>query len=98
MSCQLFLPLQVDNVMSKFRRKCWLTFEGGRQNEPCLWKTATKYPDVSFDIRQASVQQDIGIMAVLFTGDQDRVEAAMNYLVELGVKVDPVEGGSLVAG
>lgn len=84
--------------MSKFRRKCWLTFEGGRQNEPCLWKTATKFPDVSFDIRQASVQKDIGIMAVLFIGDQDRIEAAMKYLVELGVKVDPVEGGSLVAG
>jgi len=84
--------------MSKFKRKCWLTFEGGRQNEPCLWKTATKFPDVSFDIRQASVQSDIGVMAVLFIGKQDRVDGAMKYLVELGVKVDPVEGGSLVAG
>lgn len=84
--------------MAKFKRKCWLTFDGGRQNEPCLWKTATKYPDVSFDIRQASVQKDIGIMAVLFSGKQDRVEAALRYLTELGVKVDPVEGGSLVAG
>ena len=84
--------------MPKFKRKCWLTFEGGRQNEPCLWKTATKFPDVSFDIRQASVQSDIGVMAVLFIGEQDRVDGAIKYLVELGVKVDPVEGGSLVAG
>ena len=85
-------------MMSKFKRKCWLTFESGRQNEPCLWKTATKYPDVSFDIRQASVQKDIGIMAVLFAGEPERVDSALKYLVELGVKVDPVEGGSLVAG
>ena len=85
-------------MSKKFKRKCWLTFEGGRQNEPCLWKTSTKYPDVSFDIRQASVQEDIGVMAVLFTGEQDQVDAALRYLVELGVKVDPVEGGSLVAG
>ncbi|MBI1335358.1 MAG: ferredoxin [Phycisphaera sp.] len=80
------------------QRKCWLTFESGRQNEPCLWKMTRKYPDVMFDIRQASVQKDIGIMAVLFTGPEADVDAALAYLVELGVKVDPVEGGSLVAG
>ena len=85
-------------MMSEFKRKCWLTFEGGRQNEPCLWKTTNKFPDVAFDIRQASVQNDIGIMAVLFSGEQDQVEAALRYLVELGVKVDPVEGGDLVTG
>ena len=84
--------------MPQSTRRCWLTFEGGHQNEPCLWKMAHKYPDVMFDIRQASVQKDIGIMAVLFTGDEDEIEAALKYLVELGVKVDPVEGGSLVAG
>ena len=84
--------------MAKIKRKCWLTFGGGHQNEPCLWKTAVKYPHVAFDIRQASVREDIGIMAVLFSGEEDDVAAALNYLEELGVKVDPVEGGSLVAG
>ena len=84
--------------MAKIKRKCWLTFESGTQNEPCLWKTTNKYPNVAFDIRQASVQQDIGIMAVLFSGEEEEVNAALQYLVELGVKVDPVEGGSLVAG
>lgn len=83
---------------SQSTRRCWLTFEGGRQNEPCLWKMTRKYPDVMFDIRQASVQKDIGIMAVLFTGKENEIEAALKYLTELGVKVDPVEGGSLVAG
>lgn len=82
----------------KTTRKCWLTFEGGRQNEPCLWRMTRAYPDVIFDIRQASVQKDIGIMAVLFEGEDDQIDAALKYLVELGVKVDPVEGGSLVAG
>ncbi len=85
-------------MTAKYKCKCWLTFEGGRQNEPCLWKTTTKFPDVSFDIRQASVQQDIGVMAVLFSGEQDRVEGALAYLREQGVKVDPVEGGDLVTG
>ena len=84
--------------MAKMTRKCWLTFEGGRQKEPCLWRMAVKFPDVSFDIRQASVQKDIGIMAVLFEGDETQTQAALDFLVEQGVKVDPVEGGSLVAG
>ncbi len=84
--------------MPETTRKCWLTFEGGHQNEPCLWKMSNKYPNVVFDIRQASVQKDIGIMAVLFSGEENEVEAALKYLIELGVKVDPVEGGSLVAG
>lgn len=84
--------------MAKVTRKCWLTFEGGHQNEPCLWKMSRRYPDVVFDIRQASVQKDIGVMAVLFSGDEAEVEGALEHLAELGVKVDPVEGGSLVAG
>ena len=84
--------------MAKSTRKCWLTFEGGKQNEPCLWKMTRKYPDVVFDIRQASVQKDIGVMAVLFEGEDAQVDDALEYLLQLGVKVDPVEGGSLVAG
>lgn len=84
--------------MGESTRKVWLTFESGRQNEPCLWKMSRRFPEVMFDIRQASVQKDIGIMAVLFTGDADEIEAALQYLIEQGVRVDPVEGGSLVAG
>ncbi len=84
--------------MAAITRKCWLTFESGHQNEPCLWKMATSFPEVVFDIRQASVQKDIGIMAVLFSGEEDQVDAAIDLLIEQGVKVDPVEGGSLVAG
>lgn len=83
--------------MATTTRKCWLTFEGGQQNQPRLWEMSRKFPSVVFDIRQASVQEDIGIMAVLFEGEEDEVQAALDNLVENGVKVDPVEGGSLVA-
>jgi len=84
--------------MPQLTRKCWLTFEGGCQDEPCLWKMSREYPGVAFDIRQASVGKDIGVMALQFTGDEDDVQAALEFLQSLGVKVDPVEGGSLVAG
>lgn len=83
--------------MATMSRKCWLTFEGGAQNQPRLWEMSRQFPSVVFDIRQASVQDDIGIMAVLFEGEEEDVQAALDNLVANGVKVDPVEGGSLVA-
>ena len=84
--------------MPTITQKVWLTFEAGRQNEPCLWKMTQAFPKVQFDIRQASVQADIGIMAVLFTGEEADVDGSLALLKKLGVKVDPVVGGDLVAG
>ena len=48
-----------------FSRRCWFTFPTRTQVEqPIIWQMSRKFPDVSFDIRQASVQHEIGIMAV----------------------------------
>ncbi|MEM9418181.1 MAG: NIL domain-containing protein [Planctomycetota bacterium] len=80
-------------------RKCWLTFEGGCQDQPVIWQLSQAYPSVQFDVRQASVSQQIGIMALQFTAeDEEQLEAAIAFLVDKGVRVDPVEGGSLVVG
>jgi len=84
--------------MPRISRKYWLTFEGGCQDQPCIWRMSRKYPDVSFDVRQASVGKAIGIMALKFEGEQAEVEGAIECLKDMGVRVDPVEGGSLVAG
>lgn len=84
--------------MAHITRKCWLTFESGCQDQPCLWRMSRQFPEVTFDIRQASVTEKMGIMAVLFEGDADDVQSAMDYLISQGVRVDPVEGGGLVAG
>jgi L-aspartate semialdehyde sulfurtransferase ferredoxin len=73
-------------------KRVWLTF-GSRVlvETPALWRMSTRYPDVSFDIRQASITADIGIMAVHFAGEAERVAAALKFLVELGVTVEPIE-------
>ena len=49
------------------------------------------FRDVSFDIRQASVQNEIGIMAVLLSGPESQVNAAMEFLRSKGVTVEPIE-------
>jgi hypothetical protein len=73
-------------------KRCWFTFPTKTQVEqPIIWQMSRKFPDVSFDIRQASVQNEIGIMAVLLTGQPDQVQGAIDFLRSNGVTVEPIE-------
>lgn len=73
-------------------KRCWFTFPTRTQVEkPIIWQMSRKFPDVSFDIRQASVQNEIGIMAVLLTGEPDEVQGAIDFLRSSGVTVEPIE-------
>ena len=84
--------------MAKTSKRVWLTFNGKAMVEtPALWRMARQFPDVTFDIRQASVTAEIGIMAVLFAGDGQDVAGALAFLRQQGVAVDPIEG-SMVEG
>jgi hypothetical protein len=75
-----------------FSKRCWFTFPTRQHVEqPILWQMSRKFPDVSFDIRQASVQNEIGIMAVLLTGQREQVLAAMEFMRSKGVTVEPIE-------
>jgi len=73
-------------------KRFWLTFPTrGQVEQPIIWRMSQAFPRVSFDTRQASVQRDIGIMAVLLSGDEAEVEAAVHFLRDAGVQVDPIE-------
>ena len=75
-----------------YSRRCWFTFPTRTQVEqPIIWQMSQKFPSVSFDIRQASVQHEIGIMAVLLTGEQSQVNGAIDFLRSRGVTVEPIE-------
>ena len=85
--------------MTPASRKCWLTFEGGCQDQPVIWQLSQQHPSVKFDIRQAHVGEKIGVMALQFTAEsEDEIDAAVAFLEAKGVRIDPVHGGSLVAG
>ncbi len=75
-----------------YSKRCWFTFPTRSQVEqPIIWQMSQKLPKVSFDIRQASVQNEIGIMAVLLSGTRDDVTAAIEFLRSRGVTVEPIE-------
>lgn len=78
--------------MPQYSKRCWLTFPTRTQVEqPIIWQMSRKWPNVTFDIRQASVQNEIGIMAVLFVGDENEVKQAIEFLRSKGVNVEPIE-------
>ena len=78
--------------MSDYSRKYWFTFPTSSQVEqPIIWHMGRKFPDVVFDIRQASVKADKGIMAVLLSGQESQVNAALEFLRSRGVIVEPIE-------
>ena len=75
-----------------YSRRCWFTFPTRTQVEqPIIWQMSRTFPDVSFDIRQASVQNEIGIMAVLLSGPEGDVNGAIAFLRSKGVTVEPIE-------
>jgi hypothetical protein len=73
-------------------RKVWLTFPTrGEVSQPIIWRMSRAFPEVQFDIRQASVQDNIGIMAMLLDGDGEQVAGAVQFLRDAGLQVDPIE-------
>lgn len=75
-----------------YSKRCWFTFPSRSQVEqPIIWQMSRKFPDVIFDIRQASVQNEIGIMAVLLSGKEQEVHEAIAFCRAHGVQVDPIE-------
>lgn len=78
--------------MPEYSRKYWFTFPGRSQAEqPIIWQMSRKFPDVVFDIRQATIQNEIGIMAVLLSGDETEVKAAITFCRSKGLQIDPIE-------
>jgi hypothetical protein len=75
-----------------YSRRCWFTFPTRTQVEqPIIWQMSRTFPEVTFDIRQASIQHEIGIMAVLLSGPEERVKAAIEFVRSKGVTVEPIE-------
>ena len=78
--------------MPDISRRYWFTFPTRNEVEkPIIWQMSRAYPDVIFDIRQTTVRNDQGVMAVLLSGKVEEVEAAVKFLREKGLQVDPIE-------
>src|SRR5262249_54228879 len=78
--CCQTLIIRKPTMPDTYSKRCWFTFPTRSQVEqPIIWQMSQKFPNVIFDIRQASVQNEIGIMAVLLTGAESEVNAAIAF-------------------
>lgn len=57
---------------------------------PVVWELSQKYPVIT-NVRQASVADDVGIVSLELEGERSDIKAAIQWLEEIGVKVEPVE-------
>ena len=72
------------------RAKLYLTYPKRLVREPLIWR-ATRDFDLVFNIRSASVSDEIGIIAIELDGPEEAIEGAIAWLREQGVTVEPIE-------
>ncbi len=76
--------------------RLYLTFNQEIVQRPIIWQLGREF-DVITNIRTAEVKEDMGIVGLEIDGESERVEAAVRWLQEQGVHVEPIEQ-SVLAG
>ena len=72
------------------KSRLWLMFQPKLVTQPVVFELGKKF-DVVTNIRQASVDEEIGVLSVEIDGERPEIERAIEWLEEIGVKVEPVE-------
>ena len=75
---------------AKVSRKFWLTFPQELVDKPLIWEAGQKFQVVT-NIRQASVSKEVGIVGLELSGEEDEVRKAIDFFLQAGVSVEPVE-------
>jgi hypothetical protein len=76
--------------MERIRERYYLSYPKTLIREPILYQLVKKF-DLVFNIRGASVSEDMGLVAVEFEGTNDQIERAIAWLRATGVTVEPIE-------
>ena len=71
-------------------RRIWLTYPPQKIKRPIIWELGHKFKIIT-DIRQASVNDEVGIVCLELDGPRSEIDAGIAWLVKSGVKVEPVE-------
>jgi ABC-type methionine transport system ATPase subunit len=72
------------------RTRVWLTYPPQKIKRPIIWELGKKFNIVT-DIRQASVNDQIGIVCLELDGDRSEIKTAITWLEKNGINVEPVE-------
>ncbi len=73
--------------MARFKAKLW--YEGELIHEPIIARLANDFGVVA-NIRRANVEEDTGWIVCELEGETGNLEAALEWLREIGVEVEPL--------
>ena len=73
-----------------YSRRVYLTYLGDAMKEPLIFDLGHKFKVVT-NIRGATIKEDIGLVTLEVTGDEDEIDAALDWIQSMGVKVEPIE-------
>ncbi|MEY5011506.1 MAG: hypothetical protein RLZZ253_2645 [Verrucomicrobiota bacterium] len=76
--------------MAEEKTRLWLMFPARLITRPIIWELAKKF-EVVTNIRQASITDEVGLLSLSLQGERSEIKAAIAWLEEMGVKVEPVE-------
>lgn len=76
--------------MERLHERYYLSYPRELIKEPILYQLVKKF-DLVFNIRGASVSEEMGLVAVEFEGTRDQIERALVWLRASGVTVEPIE-------
>ncbi len=76
--------------MANVTRKVWLTFPAAKTKEAIICDMYDKFK-VRFNIRQASVTAQVGVIALELESTPEKIEEALEYFKSRGLTVEPVE-------
>jgi L-aspartate semialdehyde sulfurtransferase ferredoxin len=87
---QVEIEREVTPKMERIHERYYLSYPRTLIKEPILYQLVKKF-DLVFNIRGASVSEEMGLVAVEFEGSNDQIERALTWLRSTGVTVEPIE-------
>lgn len=71
--------------------KLKLIYPEEKIREPILSKLCKNF-EVDINIRKANVQEKVGWLELELIGKEEEIEKAINWLIQQGIDVSPIEG------
>ncbi len=76
--------------MAKDTSRLWLMYPTRLITRPVVWELCKQF-DVVTNLRQMSVNDEVGLVCLELDGERDEIKRAIAWLEEIGIKVEPVE-------
>lgn len=83
-------PAKKKVTNGKEKKRLWLMYPPQKITRPILWELGKKF-DIVTNIRQASVNDEIGIVCLELDGKSSEIASAITWLTKSGINVEPVE-------